>query len=153
MVFVSGKNWPLESVQEKPLPVSTIIKCFAGPWFTGVVHQGATTQEKLMVNGMDPFKWWYKKAPHVIWVTGSGKLYRVAPEHVRSLSAMEETSHQQTLALGQPPDSILPSIIPSHGGVQYHNLINSPSIDNPNNPAENNPHNHMINQLPNIQVP
>ena len=94
-----------------------------------------------------------QESPHVLWVTGSGKLYRVAPEHVRSLSAMEETTHQQTLASGQSPENILPSIIPSHGGVQYHNLINSHPPDNQNNPTGNNPHNNMINQLPDIQVP
>jgi hypothetical protein len=94
-----------------------------------------------------------QESPHVIWVTGSGKLYRVAPEHVRPLSAMEETTHQQTLASGQSPESILPSIIPSHGGVQYHNLINNSTPNNQRNPTSNNAHNNMINQLPDVQVP
>ena len=54
----------------------------------------------------------------VVWVTMSNKLFRVPPEHVRPLSAIEEskiTADDHRLA----PNS---SIRPTHGGTQFHDL-------------------------------
>ena len=54
----------------------------------------------------------------VVWVTMGQKLYRIAPEHVRYLSAMEEWKNQgSNQEIGQQ------SIIPPHGGTQFHNQI------------------------------
>ena len=54
----------------------------------------------------------------VIWVTMLNKLYRVAPEHVRPLSAMEEIQHKKN-------ENNSSSIVPSGGGTQFHDLIPS----------------------------
>ena len=68
---------------------------------------------------------------NIVWVTRQNKLYRVAPEHVRSLSAMEEFRNSPELAENnnQNPSSV----IPSHGGVQFHNLTNTNPQDNHQN--------------------
>mgnify|MGYP007105115917 CR=1 FL=1 len=60
---------------------------------------------------------------NVVWVTRHHKLFRVPPEYVRSLSAMEEFQHASTKE--SPNTSGDKSIRPSHGGVQYHDLIPS----------------------------
>ena len=60
---------------------------------------------------------------NVVWVTRHHKLFRVPPEYVRSLSAMEEFQHASTKE--SPNTSGDQSIRPSHGGVQYHDLIPS----------------------------
>lgn len=62
----------------------------------------------------------------VVWVTMLNKLYRVAPEHIRPLSAMEEI-HQKTSEIGTS------SIVPSSGGTQFHDLI--PSSTQQSNPV------------------
>jgi hypothetical protein len=54
---------------------------------------------------------------NVVWVTRNHKLYRVPPEYVRSLSAMEEFQHAPHKVSQVPSDD--QSIRPSHGGVQY----------------------------------
>ena len=69
-----------------------------------------------------------QESSHVVWITMGSKLYRVAPEHLRPLSAVEEWQHRSTInenQSGDSPRSTSPnqSIIPPHGGVQYHNLI------------------------------
>jgi len=69
-----------------------------------------------------------QESTHVVWITMGSKLYRVAPEHLRPLSAVEEWQHQSTInenQSGDSPNLTSPnqSIIPPHGGVQYHNLI------------------------------
>ena len=69
-----------------------------------------------------------QESSHVVWITMGSKLYRVAPEHLRPLSAVEEWQHRSTInenQSGDSPSSTSPnqSIIPPHGGVQYHNLI------------------------------
>eukprot|EP00434_Breviolum_minutum_P029213 symbB.v1.2.025839.t2/scaffold2536.1/size76742/5 len=56
----------------------------------------------------------------VVWVSMGTKLYRVAPEHVRTLSAVEEWKHH-------PHDELIrnvpsASIVPRHGGTQFHDL-------------------------------
>ena len=60
---------------------------------------------------------------NVVWVTRNHKLYRVPPEYVRSLSAMEEYRHAPHPVSQVPSDD--QSIRPSHGGVQYHDMLPS----------------------------
>ena len=60
---------------------------------------------------------------NVVWVTRNHKLYRVPPEYVRSLSAMEEFQHAPHKVSQVPSDD--QSIRPSHGGVQYHDMLPS----------------------------
>ena len=55
----------------------------------------------------------------VVWITQGNKLYRVAPEHLRPLSAVEEwqlgeKSHQELPNVDQGQ-----STIPRHGGLQF----------------------------------
>lgn len=57
-----------------------------------------------------------QESHQVVWVTMLNKLYRVAPEHIRPLSATEETQHKDV-----KPTVV--SIIPNSGGTQYHDLI------------------------------
>ena len=59
-----------------------------------------------------------QEGKNVVWVTMGQKLYRIAPEHVRYLSAMEEWKNQT-----YPQEIGKHSIVPPHGGVQYHNII------------------------------
>ncbi len=54
----------------------------------------------------------------VVWVTMGQKLYRVAPEHVRYLSAVEEWKNPiNNQDIGNR------SVMPPHGGTQFHNLV------------------------------
>ena len=79
-------------------------------------------------NWIGPMQVIVQENQNVIWVTRHHKLYRVPPEYVRSLSAMEEF---QKTSQGEP--NTMPgnqSILPSHGGVQYHDLL-------PNAPEQN----------------
>ena len=63
---------------------------------------------------------------NVVWVSMGQKLFRVAPEHVRYLSAVEEWKNSGSQeGVGQH------SIVPPHGGTQFHNLI--PEADRPPN--------------------
>ena len=70
------------------------------------------------------------------------KLYPVAPEHLRPLSAFEEWNHGQTsTGMHEKPEITRvtlshQNIIPPHGEVQYHNLIpNNPEpMQNPSHP-------------------
>eukprot|EP00435_Cladocopium_sp_Y103_P037577 s2392_g10.t1 len=64
-----------------------------------------------------------QESQNVIWVTRHHKLYRVPPEFVRSLSAMEEFKQSSLGIPHQPVDS--QSIRPQHGGVQYHDMIST----------------------------
>ena len=54
-----------------------------------------------------------QEGPQVIWVTRQNKLYRVAPEHVRPLSALEELNKTDD------PKEPMTTIIPHHGGTQF----------------------------------
>lgn len=54
-----------------------------------------------------------QEGPQVVWVTMQNKLYRVAPEHLRPLSALEELNKPTE----QPEQNA--SIIPNHGGTQF----------------------------------
>ena len=75
-----------------------------------------------------------QEGAQIVWVTMGQKLFRVAPEHLRPMSAVEEWKGQHT----ENPDSSqvnypqlmnnnLQSILPPHGGTQYHNLTNVPA--------------------------
>ena len=61
----------------------------------------------------------------VVWLTRGTKLYRVAPEHVRPISAVEEWTHK----LQDKPESIPNNIIPTHGGIQFHSNLQSTTPD------------------------
>eukprot|EP00435_Cladocopium_sp_Y103_P048969 s935_g14.t1 len=68
----------------------------------------------------------------VVWLSQGNKLFRVAPEHVRPLSAVEEWQQHS-----QPNESIDvdngQSNIPRHGGIQFHNQVLNPPIVIPDN--------------------
>lgn len=67
-----------------------------------------------------------QEGKNVVWVSMGQKLFRVAPEHVRYLSAVEEWKNPGSQeGVGQQ------SIVPPHGGTQFHNLI--PEADRPPN--------------------
>ncbi len=61
-----------------------------------------------------------QESQQVVWVTLLNKLYRVAPEHIRPLSAMEEVQYKKS----EPEVS---SRVFQSGGTQYHDLIPSSS--------------------------
>ena len=98
-----------------------------------------------------------QEANRVVWISRGNKLFRAAPEHVRPLSAVEEWKVDLK---GIQNDNNPHSIVPPHGGVQYHNLsqhstpttdnqsLNNPeSIPFPTNPeAEVSPENNQPNQ-------
>ena len=94
----------------------------------GTYHQG----EWVMIwkkrgeadgNWQGPMQVITQEGSQVVWVSMGTKLFRVAPEHVRSLSAVEEWKHQsmEINSKGSSPNSI----VPRHGGTQYHDLIDS----------------------------
>ena len=64
-----------------------------------------------------------QESQSVIWVTKQNKLFRVAPEHVRNLSAFEEFQNAPTLQRNNTENQT--SIIPTHGGIQYHDTTSS----------------------------
>ena len=82
-----------------------------------------------------------QESPDVVWITMGHKLFRVAPEHLCPLPAMEEWQQHQSSNGNQDSTSSetnLQSIIPPHGGIQYHNLISNStpnSHDAPNPPS------------------
>ena len=85
-------------------------------------------------NWIGPMQVIVQENQNVIWVTRHHKLYRVPPEYVRSLSAMEEI---QKTSQGEPNTMLgNQSILPSHGGVQYHDLIPSAQDPTASVPAE-----------------
>ena len=89
-----------------------------------------------------------QEGANVIWVSMGTKLYRVAPEHVRPLSAVEEWKHQ---APSRSSDSAQESsIIPRHGGTQYRNLTDQPSSFNVD--PLNAPPPEQAPEIPNINV-
>eukprot|EP00435_Cladocopium_sp_Y103_P044365 s2174_g12.t1 len=60
---------------------------------------------------------------NVVWVTQGNKLYRVAPEHLRPLSAVEEwqqsgSQRQEGIQVDHGQ-----SVVPRHGGIQFHNQV------------------------------
>eukprot|EP00435_Cladocopium_sp_Y103_P014229 s1308_g3.t1 len=97
-----------------------------------------------------PFQVVIQESSQVMWVTGHGKRYRIAPEHVRPLSAVEEINHRAVNQTASSPDIGQQSIIPSHGGGQYHNLFpdNSTSPQAISNTIPNNSPN-----VTNIDIP
>ena len=62
-----------------------------------------------------------QEGPHTVWVTMSGKLYRVAPENVRDVSAYESRMIPSN-------ESSLP--IPQKGITQFQELLNQRSRSN-----------------------
>jgi hypothetical protein len=97
-----------------------------------------------------------QESHQVMWVTSSGKLYRIAPEHVRPLSAMEEVTHKPLITQETQPEALMRSIIPSHGGVQYHNLIDNATSNSTSGPNQHpsNPNNFNNSSLMNnLQIP
>ena len=75
----------------------------------------------------------------VVWVTKGTKLYRAAPEHVRPLSAVEEWHQDMSHASQSQITSHQSSIVPPHGGTQFHNLpmpVNIPHNPNPNDQSQ-----------------
>ena len=85
-----------------------------------------------------------QEGQNVVWVTRHHKLYRIAPEHLRSLSAMEEFSQKTN----PETTSTHPrqTIMPSRGGVQFHDTISTRHHDN--GPVGNNLSNASIPTLP-----
>ena len=70
-------------------------------------------------NWIGPMQVLSQEGKSVVWTAIGQKLYRVAPEHVRYLSAMEEWKNEK---IG-PIDVRVESIKPPHGGTQFHNTI------------------------------
>ena len=80
-------------------------------------------------NWIGPMQVIIQEGQNVIWVTRHHKLYRVPPEYVRSLSAFEEFKHHPMQETQKPADL---SIRPTHGGVQFHDMLPHPTA--PRNP-------------------
>ena len=82
-------------------------------------------------NWIGPAQVLAQEADRVVWVSHGTKLFRVAPEHVRYLSASEEwkqrDSHQEVDRSNRHPQ----------GGTQYHNL--TPELPIPQQPADSLP--------------
>lgn len=93
-------------------------------------------------NWVGPFQVIVQEDQKVVWVTQANKLYRVAPEHLRHLSAMEEwRARQKNEDITRERET---SVIPPHGGTQFHDLIESGSL--PRGPE-------MLNENQNIPQP
>ena len=75
-----------------------------------------------------------QEGSQVVWVRMGTKLFRVAPEHVRSLSAVEEWKHQNKDDISRLTRSSN-SIVPRHGGTQYHDLTEGQNIVSEPNPG------------------
>ena len=71
-----------------------------------------------------------QESHHVIWVTRQNKLYRVAPEHVRSLTAFEEFQNGTSIT----PQEVQ-SIRPSHGGTQMLDFTRQSDTSSQNQPT------------------
>ena len=72
------------------------------------------------------------ESQNVVWVTRQHKLYRVAPEHVRTLSAMEE--FRNTPEINNHQSQSPSTVVPARGGVQFHDQI--AIAQNPTNPPK-----------------
>ena len=84
-------------------------------------------------NWIGPLRVVLQDGNHVVWVTMGQKLYRIAPEHLRPLSAVEDWKLSTNEELSSKINTNnLHSIIPPHGGTQFHNLIQSPIPDTAN---------------------
>ena len=76
-------------------------------------------------NWIGPLQVIIQEDHRVVWLTQGNKLYRVAPEHIRPLSAVEEWHHISKLPENvQSIDQGL-SVIPRHGAIQFHNHVNN----------------------------
>ena len=76
-------------------------------------------------NWQGPMQVIIQDGSQVIWVTMGNKLFRVPPEHVRPLSAVEEMKITSESSVTSPGTS---SIRPPHGGTQFHNLVSNSQI-------------------------
>ena len=68
-----------------------------------------------------------QEGQNTVWVTRHHKLYRIAPEHLRSLTAMEEHRYQPSSTAIESRDQS--SIRPAHGGVQFHDMMPPQPVD------------------------
>lgn len=78
----------------------------------------------------------------VVWVTQGNKLYRIAPEHLRPLSAVQEwrqgvPTESESLQVNQGQ-----SVFPRHGMIQFHHQAVPSNNHNTNNRQSPN-HNHQ----------
>jgi len=68
-------------------------------------------------NWIGPAQVLAQEADRVVWVSHGTKLFRIAPEHVRYLSASEEWKQRSESSATSVP------VVSSHGGTQFQNLI------------------------------
>ena len=80
-------------------------------------------------NWIGPMQVLAQEGKNVVWTAIGQKLYRVAPEHVRYLSAMEEWKNNQSGPISER-DEIISTIRPPHGGTQFHNIAGDSTIEN-----------------------
>ena len=90
-------------------------------------------KKKGEANGtwVGPLRVIIQEGAQIVWVTMGQKLFRVAPEHLRPMSAVEEWKGQHTdnpnsfhFTSPHTTSNNFQSILPPHGGTQYHNLTN-----------------------------
>lgn len=95
-------------------------------------------------NWIGPLRVIIQEGANIVWVTMGQKLFRVAPEHLRPLSAVEEWTQSPQRPFTETQSSSAPishepfninTIIPPQGGTQYHNLTNVPSTHVPEIPT------------------
>ena len=95
-------------------------------------------------NWIGPTQVLTQESDKVVWVSHGTKLFRIAPEHVRYLSASEEwTQRAETrhVEQGIPPQNVI------QGGVQYHDLTSSAQV-NPSNSLGASPAEGLQEQIP-----
>ena len=78
-------------------------------------------------NWQGPMQVIIQDGSRVVWVTMGNKLFRVPPEHVRPVSAVEESKLTPNIPLSNSDESIRPS----HGGTQFHDLTQVGHIPSP----------------------
>ena len=74
----------------------------------------------------------HQEDQHVVWLSHLGRIFRVAPEHVRLLSEREVQSSWKTL---QEITPIEPPQRSGHGVFQYENLIPQTSVPTTHSPS------------------
>ena len=84
-----------------------------------------------------PMQVMLQESQMVVSATRQHKLYRVAPEHVRTLSAMEEFRNTPDMNNTHPQSPF--TVVPTRGGVQFHGQVpNNPNT--PTNPVPQDTH-------------
>ena len=81
-------------------------------------------------NWQGPMQVVMQESPQVIWVTMGSKLFRIAPEHVRPLSAVEESENEH-IKRDNPPREI------SQGVTQFQDLTVNPEQESVVPPSGN----------------